>query len=293
MLRKFSFVVLLFCTPLAALAQGKTAGRAFQDCPECPAMVVIPAGNFMMGSPKTEGISDEEPQHRVNIASFAVSETPITVAQWAAFTRETGYRAKVDNRRYGCLAAAKPEYFDQTDSHPVVCVNWNDTQKYVEWLSNKTAKQYRLLSEAEWEYAARAGTKGTYPFPAASISKYANHGKGDGRYLYGRDATDGYEFTSPVKTYPANRFGLYDMIGNVGEWTQDCWHGDYQGAPNDGSAWIESQCTTHSPNGDEARVHRGGDWDTSPSIMSSAARGASERTWYVESIGFRVARTTP
>ena len=284
MIKTLLLLVLLIYAPLAALAQSKPAGGVLQDCRDCPAMVVIPGGSFMMGSPDDEAgrKKNEGPRHRVAIASFAVSETPITVAQWAAFAKKTGHRTEENPYSDTCRSGIKAE-FDQTDTHPVVCVSWNDAQRYVQWLSAQSGKKYRLLSEAEWEYAARAGTEGPYPFPSDSISTSANHGNDKG----GGDAADGYTFTSPVKTYPANSFGLYDMIGNVWEWTQDCYHEDqgYDGAPNNGAAWVESKC--------DKRVMRGGSFDSAPRSLRAASRGASEPDNTGSHKGLRVARTAP
>jgi len=246
-------------------------GAEFKDCDDGPVMVVVPAGNFMMGSPKTEeGRFDSEgPQHRVTIPRpFAVGKYPVTVAQWNVFLQATGYAES--------YAWEEQDAFPQTSSHPVVNINWHDAKAYVEWLSHKTGKDYRLLSEAEWEYAARAGTQTPYPFPLAAISKHANcSGK-----------ACGYEYTSPVGSFPANAFGLYDMIGNVWEWVEDCYDGSYDGAPGDGQARIIGD-------GDATRVLRGGSWNNNPRILRAACRSDDAPANRDDGIGFRVARTVP
>jgi formylglycine-generating enzyme required for sulfatase activity len=259
------------------------AGTSFKDCDDgCPTMVVLPAGRFTMGSPESEAErnDNEGPTHTVTIAhAFAVGETPVTVGQWSAFARETGYQTTGEDG-FGCSATGSEPNIPQTDTHPVVCVNWNDGQAYAEWLSRKTSKRYRLLSEAEWEYAARAGTQEAYPFPGHEIGKYANSNP--------LDKADGWQYTSPVKSFPANRFGLYDMIGNVFEWTQDCWHDDYQGAPADGAAWSD-QCTEG-----RARVLRGGSWYSHhPWYLRAASRASGRLTLRVNVSGLRVARSLP
>jgi formylglycine-generating enzyme required for sulfatase activity len=254
-------------------------------------MVVIPAGSFTMGSPADEPgrSSNEGPQHQVTFANlFAVGKYPITVGQWEAFVTDTArdpdnYKAK------GCLIGTDGETAAPTLNSPVVCVNWKDTQEYVAWLSGKTGKSYRLLSESEWEYAARAGTTTPYPFSAtlgttdvATGDELANYANGTGVYL----GLDIYMYTSPVGSFPPNAIGLYDMIGNVSEWTQDCYHNDYTDAPADGSAWVTDCAGTY-------RVLRNGSWLTGiPQLLRSAFRVASPTLRY-NFTGFRVARALP
>ena len=249
----------------------------FRDCPSCPEMVVIPAGTFRMGcvSGSQACGDDERPVHEVEVASFALSKHEVTRGQFAAFVRASGH-----DTPGGCAGWGSGSWRDQSwqrDDHPVVCVNWGDAQAYVRWLRAETGHRYRLPSESEWEYAARA--RATTPWywgdHAQDWSEYAN--------AYG-DGEDGWERTAPAGSFRANGFGLHDMSGNVWERVEDCWHGDYDGAPRDGSAWTRG--------GDcGRRVLRGGSWDNSPWGLRSAYRvryAAEGRASYV---GFRVART--
>ncbi|MEM8920512.1 MAG: formylglycine-generating enzyme family protein, partial [Pseudomonadota bacterium] len=167
-------------------------------------------------------------------------------------------------------------------SRPVINVDWNDAQAYVRWLSRKTGKTYRLLSEAEWEYSARAGTTTAYWWGDRASHDYANYGKDQccSGLASGRDE---WVNTAPVGRFPANAFGLYDMHGNVWEWTQDCWNGSYSGAPTNGSAWISGDCSR--------RVLRGGSWYLYPRLLRSASRFRSTTSVPSYVVGFRVART--
>ena len=237
-------------------------GETFRDCATCPEMVVVPAGEFMMGTPEEKigkWNTDERPQHQVTISRpFAVGKYEVTVEQYAEFVRETKHEDE------GC---------GEANNHPVACVSWNDTQAYLEWLSMKTGQNYRLLSESEWEYATRAGTTTAYYFGSMIYRSQANL---ENSNIYG---------TTPVGSYLANAFGLYDMHGNVWEWVEDCWHYDYIGAPADGSAWI-GEC-------DIERTMRGGSWDNEPEDLRSATRGRGGATFRGSNglVGFRIART--
>ena len=240
--------------PIFAQKKLKT-GQTFRDCPTCPEMVVIPAGSFMIGSPenekwrisKPEDGATEGPQRIVHIRQFAAAKFDITKEQWAVFVKET-------NRIMtgGCSWASLPGDtlqpwelnplanwnhvgFAQDSSHPVVCINWYDANDYVHWLSKKTGFNYRLLSEAEWEYAARGGSSTAYPWGDTASHEYENYG--DSTYtavVLGRDQWLG---TSPVGSFPPNQFGLYDMNGNVMQWVEDCFSNSYQDLPTDGSAY--------------------------------------------------------
>jgi formylglycine-generating enzyme required for sulfatase activity len=255
------------------------AKDTFRECENCPEMVVVPAGSFTMGAPKSEEFHhpDEDPQHTVTMRRpFAVGKLHVTVDQFAAFVSETGSKSADWRDPHFALG------LEQDGSHPVIKVTWNDAKAYVDWLAKKTGKPYRLPSEAEWEYAARGQTRpGNYP-----RFWFGN----DERELcrYGNAATerwcdDGYRYsTSPAGHYEPNAFGLYDMFGNAWQWTADCYHLDYDGAPADGSAWI----TTCLGSG---RVARGGDWASLPGNLRAAARSAVAGTRM--STGFRVART--
>ena len=244
----------------------KQVGDTFRDCATCPEMVVVPSGSFMMGSPVDEkGRYDNEgPQHRVTISKpFAVGKYEVTVGQFEEFVNET----KHPNDEWRNLVL-----FEQSANHPVVNVSWEDAKAYTEWLSAKTGQNYRLLSEAEWEYAARAGTTTVYHFGANVTHEQANYG----------DANQG---TVIVGSYPANAFGLYDMHGNVWEWMEDCWHDDYNGAPSDGRAW------TINCYDEDGRVLRGGSVYNDPMDFRSASRGWIDARTRVNLFGFRIART--
>ena len=246
-------------------------GNTFKDCDNCPEMVVVPAGKFMMGSPADEPKrhSDEGPQHQVTISRpFAVGKYAVTCGQFEAFIDDTRYDTSYDWKYPG---------FSQTDEHPVVCVSWDDVQEYIVWLKRITGKEYRLLSEAEWEYVARAGTTTAYHFGNTISRNQANYWHDDKSWP--EDIG-----TVAVGSYPANAFGLYDVHGNVWEWVEDCWHNDYTGAPTDGSAWV-SDC--HS----DKRVLRGGGWDSTTWLLRSAVRGRNGARVCFVNHGFRIART--
>lgn len=276
----------------APSAGGYPAGTRLRDCRDdtCPWLVVIPAGKFLMGSPANEeGRSDDEgPQHEVTIAKpLAVMEAEVTRGQFAAFVKAKDYKQASG----GCAWNAPG--FDQTDAHPVVCISWNDAQAYIKWLAGKTGQGYRLLSEAEWEYAARAKTPTRYSFgdKDADLCAYANiadksaNVAGNVAATWATDVcSDGFAYTAPVKTYKPNAFGLFDLHGNAWEWVQDCWHGDYNGAPVTGVSW-ETNCK------EERRVLRGGGWGIGPSIARAADRDWDTPGYRVNYTGFRLART--
>jgi formylglycine-generating enzyme required for sulfatase activity len=239
-----------------------------RDCGDCPTMVVIPAGEFTMGSPPSE--MQAEAQHRVTIAApFAVGKFEVTFEQWAACVKGggcNGYRP--DDQGWG------------RGKRPVIDVTWEDAKAYVSWLSQKTRKRYRLLSESEWEYAARAGTTTTYAFGATIAPQQANFdGSGDGS----GPSPLNRQRTLPVGSFRPNAFGLYDMHGNADEWVEDCWHTEYTGAaPTDGSPWLDGDC--------DGRVLRGGSWEDSRSEVRSAARTGEFKDKSSYADGFRVAR---
>jgi len=249
-----SLLATITCVLLLGACTSKPAptAKSFQDCSDCPEMVMVPAGSFMMGSPDTEHDRDDDegPQHTVTIArDFAASKYEVTVAQYAVFLKETG--RTTDNCDPGWWR--QPMFTPDNPKTPAVCVSWEDAKAYVTWLGDKTGKAYRLLSEAEWEYAERGGTTATYYWGEAA-SQTCNFVPCNTRY----------EFTAPVGTYPGNAFGLYDMTGNVYEWVEDCWNESYVGAPTDGSAWLDGDCLH--------RVHRGGSWQSADSEYRSANR---------------------
>jgi formylglycine-generating enzyme required for sulfatase activity len=256
-------------------------GATFRDCPECPELVVIPAGSFQMGSPPSEQgrYDDEGPVHSVQISySFAVGKYPVTRGQWRQFVRVTGHR-KASGCDWENPAYFQQRKFSQDDSHPVICVAWKDATDYAAWMSQKTGHRYRLLSEAEYEYVNRAGSTSRYFWgdSEGDLCRYANGGTTS-------FCKSEYIYTSPVGHFLPNNFGLYDTTGNVWEWTEDCYNKTYNGGPVDGSAWESGDC--------RARVVRGGAWNylyTSPSRFRSAYRGGDNAA-YVR-FGLRVART--
>ena len=246
-----------------ARSEQRAPGTKFRDCPGCPEMVVVPAGSYEMGSPSSEEgrVDDEGPVHRVEISKpFAVGVYEVTFAEWDACVTGGGCNGhRPDDEGWG------------RGNRPVINVIWKDAKSYVGWLSRKTGEGYRLLSESEWEYVARAGTRTAYHFGSSISSGQANYGNNLGK-------------TSPVGTYASNGFGLHDVHGNVWEWVEDCWHGDYRGAPSDGSAWITGgDCSL--------RMLRGGSWHSVPELLRSAFRNGVLWRFPVGDVGFRVART--
>jgi formylglycine-generating enzyme required for sulfatase activity len=273
------FLVARCVAPLTATQERELKPKdRFRECEDCPEMVVVPAGRFTMGSPseEKERDGDEGPQHAVTIRQpFAVGKFHVTRDQFAVFARETGYTAHsgCDWRNPG---------FTQEGSHPVVCVSWDDANAYANWLAKKTGKPYRLLSEAEWEYVARAGTATPFWWGSSITPAQANY---DGNYVYAGGGSKG-EYragTVPAGSFDANPWGLYDVHGNAWQWTADCWHVDYNGAPTDGSAWT----TTCSGSG---RFVRGGSWDSYPRNLRAAVRYRISGE-YDRVVGIRLART--
>ena len=251
------------------------AGEVIRACNEawCPELVVVPAGSYIMGSPESEAgrNANEGPTHRVTIPeSFAVGVYEVTFEEWDACRRGGGCSRNPGDKGWG------------RGRRPVIDVSWSDAQAYVRWLSGETGEEYRLLSEAEWEYVARAGTTGPFHFGATISTAQANY---DGNYAYGSGRKGRYRRrTEPVGSFPANAFGVHDVHGNVREWVEDCWHDSYRGAPGDGGAWMVG--------GDCARrVLRGGSWDFGPWFLRSASRLRSSAGNRLDDAGFRVART--
>ena len=235
--------------------------QTFRDCPDCPEMVRIPAGSFVMGS--ADGDKDETPAHEVHIDKpFASGKYEITFAEWDACAADAGCKNKQpSDEGWG------------RGRHPVVNVSWNDAKEYVVWLSGKTGKPYRLLTEAEWEYAARAGSTGKYAFGETLDAKQAKFSTGK----------QGVGETAEVGSFPANAWGLHDMHGNVWEWVEDCYLPGYDGASADGSPRSGPGCGAN-------RVLRGGSWDYKPEDLRSALRYRLPPYYRVDEIGFRVAR---
>ena len=322
-MRRFALLtVLMLGITLSAHASEGLRGSKFRDCPDCPEMIIIPAGGFVMGSPPTEverndpsspplpygAVNPNEgPQHAVQVRAFAAGIYDVTRAEYAQFIHETGY-AKSEDCWYstgkpfdekGSIAKSPDNTwhdpgFPQTERDPVVCVSWDDAHAYLTWLNRKVGGQttsarasagpYRLLSEAEWEYAARAGTHSRYYWGDEISHDNANFGVAKcppcGPLAEGKDR---WNYTSPVGSFAPNAFGLYDMTGNVFQEVEDCYHPTYEGAPSDGSAWVTGEC--------KFRIGRGGDWFDDAAILRLAFRDyemPSHREYFS---GFRVAKT--
>lgn len=249
------------------------AKDSFKECTDCPEMIVVPSGHFLMGSPEGQGHFDEHPQHEVTIAQpFAVSMFELTFAQWDACAAQGGCNAHVSDSGFG------------RGQQPVINVSWDDAKEYVAWLSRTTAKNYRLLSEAEYEYAARAGTQTVFPWgddiklndvPMADCLGCGS--KWDGKQ------------PAPVGSLPANAFGLFDMAGNVTEWIEDFYQITYQGAPTNGSAWLAAE--DFFPQDRYNHSVRGGSWSSSEEAVKSASRNGYSPYIRSNGLGFRVART--
>ena len=270
----------------------ETDSFSARDCAECPEMVVLPSGGFMMGSPESEErrSGNEGPVRRVFVPKpFAVSKYEVTFDEWdacAAVGGCNGYRP--DDEGWG------------RGARPVVNVSWEDAKRYTEWLSRKTGKAYRLLSEAEWEYVARAGSDTNYSF-GDDEKDLCDHGNGAAvgypiNTYSSNDSNktckDGYgRQSAPVGSFQANAFGLHDVHGNVKEWVEDCWQDNYNGAPTDGTARTETWIGAWISSRDcSRRVRRGGSWDIGPKELRTAKRGSTHIEGRWGDLGFRVAR---
>jgi len=320
--RKFRFFALIFLALSIvknSSAQSLNPGATFRDCPDCPEMVVVPSGSFMMGSSPADSTRDiqsanksvqsrsipgvvggdvemarksvtyEHPQHTVKIPyNFGLSVYPVTVAEFARFVENTGYSTAScipmgrSRRSLTSGLSWKAPGFNQSQLDPVVCVSWNDAQAYIAWLNKKTSKKpvndtgrsYRLPSEAEWEYAARARTE-TARWWGNDIGLHTARCQGcDPEYGIG---------TIPANSFGPNPFGLYNMLGNVWQWTDDCWHDTYDGAPHDGSTW---KCQYSG-----RYVIRGGGWNNFPWSVRSTTRAGLYAGLASNARGFRVAES--
>jgi formylglycine-generating enzyme required for sulfatase activity len=238
-------------------------------------MVAIPGGTFLMGSPESEPERNdrESPQHTVTIQPFFMGKFPVTQAQWQAVASFP--KVNIDLK-------SDPSNFKGAN-RPVEQVSWNDAVEFCARLSKATGREYRLPSEAEWEYACRAGTTTPFHFGETITTDLANY---DGNYTYGSGSKGEYrKQTTDVGSFPANAFGLHDMHGNVWEWCQDTWHENYKGAPTDGSAWVDENANQNT-----TRIIRGGSWQSNPRDCRSASRDRDNPdTQFVNQvIGFRV-----
>jgi formylglycine-generating enzyme required for sulfatase activity len=279
--------------PFAVRAQDHRE-REFQECADCPVMVGIPAGSFAMGSPPGEkGRFDTEgPLHRVTVRAFALGKYDVTSEEFLAFLRATGYQPAPCNPilKYSWTSPGAGRAWPPTEVEPrrwpAVCLDWKDAHAYVDWLNATVKKRrgggpYRLPSEAEWEFAARGGTQ---------TARWWGDAIGTGNAdCNGCGSPYDDSVLSDVDAFRPNPFGLYGMLGNAWQWTEDCWHPNYTGAPTDGRAWVSVGCTKH--------VLRGGSWDNLPVFVRAAARSAGIADGgeydYSSLAGFRVARDLP
>src|SRR5882757_6243646 len=277
-----------------------TQGEVFRDCPTCPLMKALPPGQFAQGAAASQADASalELPQHRVNIAyPLGMGVYEITVGEFKEFADATRHKSAGCQMYNGTWQDSSElnwnnAGYTQTATHPVTCVSWRDARDFAAWLSKKTGQKYRLPSDSEWEYAARAGSVAPRPWKENIESACTNANVADqsaAQQYPGwkvHPCSDGYVYTAPVGSFQPNAFGLYDMLGNVFEWVLDCWHPDYKGAPADGSAW--------RANGDcSQRGMRGGSWFTAPSLVSASARNRFEETYRSNSVGFRLVREIP
>jgi formylglycine-generating enzyme required for sulfatase activity len=259
------------------IRQSTLAGTVFHDCALCPQMVVVPAGSFLMGSPETELGREvyEGPQHRVMILKqFAVGRFEISRDDWQICVTDGPCEAQSSSTGMGAVPGA--------GRLPMVNIAWREASQYAEWLSQRTGQNYRLLSEAEWEYVARAGSQSAYAGGGAPL--LAHHEAED-------EGVEPRLGAWHVGSFKPNAFGLYDMQGNVWEWVQDCFHASLAGAPADGSAWTEHCDQGAATSGSDpyvARMARGGSWKT-PSVHLRPAHRAWAHSAEVD-IGFRLAR---
>jgi formylglycine-generating enzyme required for sulfatase activity len=264
--------------------------ESFKECAGCPEMVVIPAGEFVMGSPDSEQerYPNEGPRHSVKIGRpFAVGKFKISREEFEAFVRETSYSSdkcftiedgKVEER---IGRSFRNPGFQQDGTHPAVCVNWDDAKAYVGWLARKTGKPYRLLTESEWEYAMRAGTTTAFWWGTSISTEQANY---DGTSNYAGGPKGEYrQKTMPVDSFAPNPWGLYQAHGNAFEWVEDCWNEGYQNAPADDAARLTGSCSRH--------VRRGGAWNFIPATLRSAYRDSRPVVTRGSNSGLRVGRT--
>ena len=249
----------------------------FRDCTDAPEMIALSGGRFQMGDLVGDGQPYERPPHEVKIAPLAVGRYEITNAQWQACVKGGA-----------CLPSKYPSD-DQHGRYPVAGITWTQAKAYTDWLAARTGKPYRLLSEAEWEYAARGGNQGRYPWGSfdPNTCNYTNLMDASGKrehpeFYWAEKCDDHFAATAPVGSFPPNAWGFSDMLGNVWEWVADCWHADYNNAPSDGSAWPAESCRKH--------VNRGGGWGNNANALRLSSRDADPSDTTSSGLGFRVAR---
>jgi formylglycine-generating enzyme required for sulfatase activity len=270
-------------------------GTVIRDCPSCPSMIVLPAGRFQQGSAVTDsGSAFEKPLHWVMInRPLAMSTNAVTVDEFQQFIAATGRNMQGCDTYDGAWKLRpknswKSPGFPQSGKHPVTCTSWNDAVAYAAWLSLKTGHLYRLPSASEWEYAARAGGAASLPWNPDGSGACENGNVADesavhrypGWSVFG--CKDGYVYTAPVGSFKSNAFGLNDMLGNVFQWTKDCWSADYVGAPIDGSARTDGNCADHEL--------RGGSWFSTPAYVRANYRNHFAADYRTSSVGIRLVR---
>jgi len=282
--------------PAGVSAAAPQPGSVIRDCPTCPALTIVPAGRFKQGSSRADGNSAtfEKPPHWVLIGHpFAISTSAVTVDEFRPFIAATGRDMRgcdtyEDRWRIRPDAGWENPGFVQTGSHPVTCVSWDDAKAYAGWLSKTSGHRYRLPSAAEWEYAARAGGEAVRPWnpdgsgacASANVADQRAARRYPGWTVFPCD--DGYVYTAPVGSFQANSFGLNDMLGNVFQWTDDCWHADYTGVPTDGSSRTYGDCSE--------RELRGGSWFTTPEFVRASYRNHFGVNYRASSVGIRLVR---
>ena len=273
-----SYPLLKAAKPLSVRAERDIlAGTVFKECPLCPEMVVVPAGTFTMGAPKSEEGSDksERPEHEVTFSKrFAVGRYAITFAEWDACVSEGGCKPVFGNEEPKDAGWGREQL-------PLINARWDEARAYVGWLSRKTNRPYRLLTEAEREYVSRAGTRTAFWWGPSVGPRRANYNTNRTYGCEEREPSRGR--TLPVDAFGPNPWGLYNVHGNVAEWVEDCANDNYEGAPSDGVAWLDGDCSR--------RIQRGGGWSRAPQALRSASRGSSGIDQRMTHFGVRVART--
>ena len=280
--------------PKVAAAPLPVRGTVLRDCPNCPSFTVLPTGRFEQGSADSNASPSAKPLHWVAISHpIAMSTNAVTVDEYRAFVTATG-RDMQGCDTYDGRWKHQPKNnwlnpgFEQTGTHPVTCVSWGDAKAYAQWLSEQTGQRYRLPSASEWEYAARAGSKAVQPWAANGSDACANANVADlsAEHRYpgwvAFACSDGYVFTAPVGSFKASAFGLHDMLGNVFQWTEDCWNANYADAPIDGSARADGNCSEHEL--------RGGSWFSSPGYVRADYRNHFAANYRASSAGIRLVR---
>ena len=296
-------LLLLVCGSVAAQPSPMMLQR---DCADCPELVTLPAGRFVMGAAPDEEVLEQlagefrgrsAPQRAVELARFSIGRFEVTRGQFRAFVAATGHRSagcfvwSVDAHRLEAVRSWQSPGFEQNDTHPATCISWEDAEAYTRWLSQRSGRRYRLPSEAEWEYAARAGTTTHRHWgnDMREACRYSNSADISTRREVPEaadwafsDCNDDHAYTAPVGRFAANAFGLHDTLGNVAEWTADCWNPDYRGAPATAIARSDGDC--------HLRAVRGGAWDEASAGLRAAYRAGSPVVVRVYARGFRVVR---